>query len=420
MDKSYKHIIEKRLTNQPLMISVDKLDVITSEVTMRLLAGQPLDRDLSPRQPAEIQSKLPIIDVFGSLVAKGGAGASGFTSYESITSQLNYLVENGYTNIGLYIDSPGGEVAGCFALTDYMFSLREQGITLIGLTDGSCTSAAYAIGSACSKLYATAGSILGSIAVITAVVDATEADAQEGLKYHIIRSKSDKALGNPHEPTTDKIITEVEKRLLQYDNIFNASVTKYRPSVSMGTIVSLKGGTVLAEEALSLGLIDAIIPSIQEFINSTTNSLASNKSSINNPRGFKMTLEEALAANIKLHEENTSLKASLASIEAKGRLDEQQRILGILKAGDTFKMSVGDITKDIVSGATPEAATSIYERIAEATQAANSVSVAAQEQAGASATVGSKKREEMSAKDVVLATMEAVPTANVKSIWGKR
>ena len=155
-EKSYQHILSKRLTNQVLAIAYDKLDTITSQVTLRLLQGLPLALDVEPTNHNKVASKtIPVIEVFDSLVAKGGAGASGFTSYESIASTLQTLVAEGKNKIVMYIDSPGGEVSGLFALTSYMKSLKEQGVSLIGVTDGLCASAAYAIGSACSTLHAT-------------------------------------------------------------------------------------------------------------------------------------------------------------------------------------------------------------------------------------------------------------------------
>jgi len=376
MSKQYSNILSKRLNNQVFALTANKLDVITSQVTLRLMANQALATDIYPSaKAAVISDKLPIISVFDSLVSKGGAGSSGFTSYESITSQLKTLVAEGSKKIILNIDSPGGEVAGLFGLTDYMQKLKLSGVELIGITDGMCCSAAYAIGSACSSLYATVSSEIGSIGVITALVDATEADAQDGLKFTIVRSKTDKALGNPHEPTSEAVITEVEKKLSIYDNIFNSTVSANRPQLTIESIIAMKGSTFLGEEALSLNLIDAIIPSLQTFLDEQT-SLASNKGTTTtnlSTRGNTMDLEQALAAKAALEAELTTVKASLASAEAKGKQDEQARLLGIFSAGAAFGLPVASITKVAQAGFSLEQATMNFELVKESMQAATAI-----------------------------------------------
>ena len=383
MSKSYHNILSKRLSNQIVAIAYDKFDTITSQVTIRLMQGAALEQGVPTTPHTSVESKdLPVIEVFDSLVAKGGAGSSGFTSYESIAGQLGYLVATGHKDILMYIDSPGGEVAGLFALTSYMSDLRSKGINLIGLTDGLCCSAAYAIGSACSKLVATASSEIGSIGVITALVDVTEADKEDGYKYTILRSKSDKALGNPHEPTTDKIVSKVEAKLAEYDTIFNTEVNKNRPSLSVESIISMKGNTFLGETALSLSLIDAIIPNIQSFIEN--NSLAQNKSSIQpTTRGLTMTLEEALLAKDSLQAELTNVKATLATATASGKQEEQQRILGILKAATTFSQPIASVEKLVSKGYSADQAVDMFELAAEAKQSAQAVNTANAVDAGA-------------------------------------
>lgn len=385
MPKTYTNLLEKRLTNQVLAISYDKLDLITSQVTLRLLAGQALDQTVVSTQHSSISStEIPIVEVFDSLVAKNGAGISGFTSYESIASDLTSYVESGHKKILMYIDSPGGEVAGLFALTDYMQSLKAQGVELVGITDGLCASAAYAIGSACSSLYATAGCEIGSIGVIIALIDTTEMDKEDGLKYTILRSKDEKALGNPHEATTEKVISNFEAKLSEYDTLFNNMVAKCKPKLTIDAIISMKGNTFLSNKALELNLIDGIVVSVQDYIN----SLASNKSSQQpNTRGISMsetmTLEAALAQVGSLSTELMSVKASLATAEAKGKSEEQQRILGILKAATTFNQPVSSTEKLISKGYSAEQAVDMFELAVESKQAANAVNTS-----GSNASLG--------------------------------
>lgn len=357
-----------RLYNTPLAIAQSKLDVLTSEVTLKLLAGENLSSVPSPDRQEIPQSS--VIRVFDSLVSKNGGGDSGSTSYESITNQINSAISNGSTTLTFYIDSPGGEVNGLFGLAAFIASLPSKGIETIAVTDGSATSAAYVIASACQKVLATESSILGSIGVIMTLIDVTEADKKAGINYTILRSKDSKALINPHETLPTKAVEDATKMLTVLDDIMNKTVSTNRPTLSMDTIMSLAGGTVLAEEALSIGLIDGLVSSIDEVTNP---SKPSQQQLLTTNKGNTMTLEEALARNIELSSELEALKASTTLEVAKAKQAEQTRVLGILDAAATFKLSAELATKRIKAGASIEDTVEMFEGIKEALQMANPV-----------------------------------------------
>jgi len=357
-----------RLYNTPLAIAQSKLDVLTSEVTLKLLAGENLSSVSGPdRQDAPQETS--VIKVFDSLVSKNGGGDSGSTSYESITRQINSAISQGSTSLTFYIDSPGGEVNGLFGLAAFIASLPSKGIETTAVTDGSATSAAYVIASACQTVLATENSIVGSIGVIMTLINVTEADKKAGIQYTILRSKEDKALINPHEDLPSKAIEDATKMLGVLDNIMNKTVSTNRPALTMDTIMSLAGGTVLAEEALSLGLIDGIVSSIDEVTNPKTTS----KPLLTTNIGTTMNLEEALAKNIQLSSELEALKASTTLEVAKAKQAEQTRVLGILDAAATFKLSAELATKRIKAGASIEDTVEMFEGIKEALQMANPV-----------------------------------------------
>ena len=362
-----------RLYNTPLAIAQSKLDVLTSEVTLKLLAGESLSSVPSPDRQ-DVPQQTSVIRVFDSLVSKNGGGDSGSTSYESITNQINSAISNGSTKLTFYIDSPGGEVNGLFGLAAFIASLPSKGIETEAVTDGSATSAAYVIASACQTIHATESSILGSIGVIMTLINVAEADKKAGIEYTILRSKEDKALINPHEPLATKAIEDATKMLSVLDNIMNKTVSENRPTLSMDTIMSLAGGTVLAEEALSLGLIDGIVTSANDVINSKPKS--SQPLSTTTAKGNTMTLEEALAKNIQLSSELDALKASTTLEVAKAKQAEQTRVLGILDAAATFKLSAELATKRIKAGASIEDTVEMFEGIKEALQMANPVDTA--------------------------------------------
>jgi ClpP class serine protease len=357
-----------RLYNQPLAIAQSKLDVLTSEVTLKLLAGESLPT-IQNANKQDNSSNEAVIKVFDSLVSKNGGGDSGSTSYESVSSQVNRAITAGSTKLTFYIDSPGGEVSGLFGLASFIASLPSKyGVETVAVTDGMATSAAYVLAASCQTILATSSSIIGSIGVIMTLINATEADKKAGIEYTILRSKEDKALINPHEPFATRAIEDAVKMLGVLDGIMNDAVMSYRPKLSLDTITKLAGNTVLAEEALSLGLIDGIVSSFDAAITKEPQKLLTTTN-----KGNNMTLEEALAKNIELSSELQSLKASTTLEVAKAKQTEQDRVLGILDAAATFKLSADLATKRIKAGASIADTVEMFEGIKEALQMAGAV-----------------------------------------------
>jgi len=362
---SYLRLLS-RLYNTPLAVAESKLDVISSEVTMKLLAGETLTTDLEPTEHTETPKGFAVVEVFDALVSKNGGGSSGSTSYESIISQTTSYIEAGHKTIYYYLDTPGGEVSGLFAAASFIKALPEKyGIETVGITDGMLASAGYVLGSAVQKLYATETSIVGSIGVIMTLVNTMKADEAQGHEYTILRSKSDKARLNPHEPFATEAIESAVKMLSELDTIMNETVVNGRDNLSLDTVIKLNGETVLGTEALSLGLIDGLVASLDEVLTMDTDrKLLSTKTG-----NVIMTLEEALAANIQLKDELVALKAQESLTLSKATNDERTRVLGIVDAVDTFKLTTASAKKRILAGTSVADSVSMFEEIAESVQA---------------------------------------------------
>lgn len=352
------HRILTRLINTPLAISQDKLEIISSNVTLKLLAGETLSAGVAEPTSKQVDttSNTAVIKVFDSLVSKGGAGESGYTSYEGIKSKIQYALSQGATKLLFYIDSPGGEASGLFGLSSYIASLPSTyGVETVAFTDGYMTSAAYAIGSAAQQVYATESSNVGSIGVIMSLVDVTEADKQDGYSYTILRSKSEKAVYNPHEQITSAVVDKYTAILNELDTLFNAEVAKNRPNLSVANIVNMKADSFLGNKALELGLIDGIVASMDEVLNITTQQ-----------RGIDMNLEELKAQLSAKETEVATLKASLATSVTDAIKAERTRCLDILTAGASLKITAEQVTKRISAGTSKEDSLDVFTAIAEA------------------------------------------------------
>ena len=384
-----KHInMLSRIFNTPLAIVQDKLDIISSQIGIRLLTNQELSAldDSSTKKSVSSTTGTHIIPVFDTLVAKGGFGASGFTSYEGIRGSVeDILSKSGVSRLGFHIDSPGGEVNGLFNLTDFIASIpATYGIETFTVIDGLGTSAAYAIASATQKVYATPTSIAGSIGVIMSLVDQTKFDENIGVTYHILRSKDEKALGNPHEKVTPRILEKFQTILMEFDDIFNKNVVQYRQGLTIEAIKETKGNSYVASEALTLNLIDGIVSSIDEVVDRKhTSTIDSTPPSIslNTIEGSMKTLEELTAEVAALQEQLVSAKADSTVMKAAATQagldatnDERVRCLSIIEAGAVHHIKQDQIVSRIKKGTSAEDSTEIFTAVAEIVDSTTAIS----------------------------------------------
>ena len=208
--------VASRFVNCPLMIHPPKLEVIIKALGPRL--GSDPDAVLAPRVPMdatvtlmsryaeagddrdyEVVDGIAVIPVQGTLLKKESfmSAWSGASSYEQIQRQLASAVDDaGVRAILLDIDSPGGETAGCFELTDYIYSIRGTKPVYAAAND-IALSAPYAIASAASKVFVTRTGAVGSVGVFALHVDQSGFDKDFGAKYTYVFAGEKKVDGKP-------------------------------------------------------------------------------------------------------------------------------------------------------------------------------------------------------------------------------
>lgn len=176
-------------------------------------------------------------------------------SYEAIVARVKCAIDDGAETVVLRFDSPGGVVAG---LNECVDGLRALPVRLVGYVDETCFSAAYAIACGCREVYLPASGILGSVGVISTMVDVTAADKMQGIRYVTITSGDRKADGHPHVPISEKSIDVERKRVEKLATQFFRQVARAR-GLSQKTIRSYEAGLFLGEEAIQAKLADGVI-----------------------------------------------------------------------------------------------------------------------------------------------------------------
>jgi ClpP class serine protease len=359
-------LILQRCLNTPLLIEESKLEVLTSEVFLKLLANEPIDRTSTSPEDTEVSAppNIAVIPVHGSLVNKNGAGASGVTSYERIRSKISAAIDAGVKVIGFDISSGGGEASGNFPLADLIHSLPERfGVQTFGFTDSIAASGGYSLLAATQKVYATDMATVGSIGAVATLADVTKMDDKMGVSYEIIRSRAGKQPYNPHEGISEKARSETLGMIKAWDNKFVTSLSKYRPQLSIETIDELSGGVTTAEKGIKLGLVDEIVSSIEDIFPQVQSNFGNGNR--NNNKGIitMATQEETLAKLVDAQTELHSIKVSRELDIKQAEQTERARCLKILEAKKTFGVSETTAINAITKGFSLDMVTEMFTEI---------------------------------------------------------
>lgn len=219
--------------------------------------GLSFDLDDAPAG-VQVRDEVAIIDVAGPLMNAAGWF---WDSYDAIRSRAAQALSMSPAPKALVmrIDSPGGVVAGCFETARELRSMAERaGVPLVAYVNGQCTSAAYALASAASRIVAPETAIVGSVGVIDALVDARAQDAMLGMKVELIASGARKTDGNPHAEITDDARKLAQERVDALAEMFFGLVAEHRPALTPEGLRALEAGVLLGGAAKKAGLVDEV------------------------------------------------------------------------------------------------------------------------------------------------------------------
>lgn len=159
----------------------------------------------------------------------------------------------------LRVDSPGGVVAGLHqAVAKLRRMSAESGIPLIAYVDEMAYSAAFAISCACARRVIPPSGFLGSVGVISTMVDQTARDRKEGYKFVVLTSGKRKADGHPHVPITDEMVAQERPRIAKLARFFYEDVRE-ATGLPIATIQGFQAGRFLGADAKAAGLADDVM-----------------------------------------------------------------------------------------------------------------------------------------------------------------
>ena len=118
-------------------------------------------------------------------------------------------------------------------------------------------SAAYLIGSACTEVYATQTSRVGSIGVVAMHIDQSEKNKKDGIKPTFISAGDYKVAGNPHEKLEGSALEYLQDSVNESYEMFVNAVATSR-SIDAQAVRDTEARVYGAEKAKELGLIDEV------------------------------------------------------------------------------------------------------------------------------------------------------------------
>jgi signal peptide peptidase SppA len=274
--RRFGHLIG-RMTNTALAIHPGKAEVILAAVADRLgiasidmgsrqikaMSGEDWDDEGETYSEPGYEVALGIakIDIEGTLVMKLGSlrPYSGMTGYDGIKQNLIEAAQDRDVKaILLDIDSPGGEVAGMFRLAEAIRAV-DQGIKpVFGVLTESAYSAAYLLASATRRIYVPRTGGTGSIGVVCAHCDVSQALKAAGLKVTFLYDGDQKVDAAAELPLSDDARDRIMKDIRTMGSMFRMAVAQNR-GLSEAIIRDMQAGTFLGADGVTAGLADEVM-----------------------------------------------------------------------------------------------------------------------------------------------------------------
>ncbi len=178
-------------------------------------------------------------------------------TYEAIEETIEAALNDPEVErIVLDANSPGGSVMGCFGCAEFIAEACETKPIDIHTSTMAC-SGMYMLAAACNNIYATPGASVASVGVHKIHIDRSEMLKENGYKVTHIVSGSEKYTGHGDSPLSEEDRAALQRDVDTTAEMFISRVAKWR-GLETEDITSLNARVVMAEEALTMGLIDGI------------------------------------------------------------------------------------------------------------------------------------------------------------------
>ncbi|HZR34353.1 MAG TPA: S49 family peptidase [Nevskia sp.] len=266
--------LAQRLFNVPLAITPRKAELVMAALADRFgiahlfnangetlaIESFGLEDEPAESRPYQVVEGVAIIPVTGTLVQKLGTMRpySGMTGYDGIRACLSMALEDEAVRaIVLDIESPGGEVAGCFDLVDAVYQVRGEKPIWSVLSEYAY-SAAYALASATDRIIVPRTGGTGSVGVICMHVDFSQALSESGINVTLIQYGKRKADGQQVIPLSKEALARFQADVDTMGELFVDTVARNR-GLKASRVRATEAATYLGAAGVDLGFADAVM-----------------------------------------------------------------------------------------------------------------------------------------------------------------
>jgi capsid assembly protease len=306
-------------------------------------AGYVDEMDAAARGSYEIEDGIAIIQVSGTLMHKSGyiGSQSGAMGYDWLEAQLEAAIDDpAVLGIMLDIDSGGGEVAG---VEDIATKLSNSAKPVWAHANEMAASAAYWLASAADRLVLSNTATVGSIGVLMAHTDYSEAMSAEGIKVTLIHAGAHKVDGNPYEALPDGVKADLQAEIDDLRTLFASTVAANRSAaankaITTAQVLDTEARMYRGQQAVDIGLADEVL-SFDDAVAKFSSTLANRGVS---QKGKTMSKSDNNASSAQAGEGNPitaqahadAIATAHAAGLAAGASAERTRISAILNHAD--------------------------------------------------------------------------------------
>lgn len=219
-----------------------------------------------PDRLYDLQSGVAIVRIGGILIHEEDFfsywfGESGYGGIRAAFDQA--LADPEAKAIVLHVNSPGGEVAGCFDLAEHIYAARGTK-PVVAILDESAYSAAYALACAADLITVPRTGGTGSIGVVTMHVDITKALDEFGIKVTTIQFGARKTDSYPTTPLSSDAQKRFQADIDAIGEMFVDLVARCR-DIPAAAVRKMEAGTFLGEAGVEQKLADAVLSPSEAF-----------------------------------------------------------------------------------------------------------------------------------------------------------
>jgi capsid assembly protease len=239
----------------------EKLDAI-HQVLANHANGKKIEyeADQKPAAPYQVIDRVAVIPIHGVIAKRMNMMQqfSGGVSTEIVGRDIKAALDDpDIISILLDIDSPGGTVDGTEALAEMVFQAREVK-PIVAFANGMMASAAYWIGSGAQTIITNETGDIGSIGVVQAHYDYSEANEKAGVTQTYIYAGKYKTIGNDSEPLSKEGKAYIQAGVDYIYSLFVESVSRHREVTIAEALKMAEGRIFIGKQALEVGLVDQI------------------------------------------------------------------------------------------------------------------------------------------------------------------